>query len=293
MAVIKLYGRNPTDLTDTFDQMDFGEADDSSGTNSSVVDTEDLDTTTADVLSPGFTSYTYTSGNTAKYYAVRWKISSSGATSDWSDWVRGGLDRWDTLFMEEMDDSNEDVWTESDREKLKDAALEALYPELFRQVIDTSLSIVNSSTTQTYIYTVPQGIFDISEVGVGPTDTTSSESRDYDRIKNDYWRFERNKLHLETLSGFTNGATIRLVGAKKYSEVGEVPKRLDPLAMLHMRSGAYLQLADDFPRFKKWGRIQGGTKVSFENLRVHAREFERKFESEKNRLEENQLASLL
>jgi hypothetical protein len=56
---------------------------------------------------------------------------------------------------------------------------------------------------------------------------------------------------------------------------------------------AYLDLADDFPRFKEWAQLQEGSKVSFENLRVHAREFERKFEALVKKKKENPYATLM
>ncbi len=292
MAIVKLYSTNPKDGTSTFDKVKFYEADDSNGTNATAIATVDIDTSTVDVVNPGFTTYVHTSGSTSKYYASTWYNSSNSAESSYSTWIQGGQDRWDAMFKEEMDDANEEVWSSSDRQKFKDAALEALYPEFFRQVIDTSLTIVNNSTTQTYTYTVPHGIFKITEIGVGTVNKTASADRTFEIVKADYWKFERNLLHFTTLSGLSDGETIRIVGCKKYQEVGEVPKRLDPLAMLHMRMSAYLQLADDFPRFKTWARLQQGTKVSFENLRVHAREFERKFNDWKKILKDQPLAVL-
>lgn len=296
MSIVKLYSSNPTDGTTTFDQIRFYQANDSSGTGAAVVHTSDIDTTTVTPLNPGFTSYIYSSGDTTKYYASTFYNSTSTIETDKSDWVLGGQDRWDTMFMNELQDTTSAVWSATDREYFKKKALEALYPEFFRNVIDTSLTVVNdpSSNTATYIYTVPFGIFSLSEVGYGNLNTTSSTvTRDFKVLKRDYWKFEKNNLHLQSLSGMDNGDTIRLIAQKKYLEVGEVPEYLDPLAMEHMRMSAYIKLADDYPRFLTWAKLQQGTKVSFENVRVHAREFERRFTDMKKLLKDTAMPTLL
>jgi len=300
MAVLKLYANNPNDGTTTFDKIKWYEATDSSGTGATALqsggsDVEtDIDTTTAEPIHPGFTTYTYYSGNTAKYYASTWYNSSTTAETGYSDWVQGGLDRWDTKFMQEMEDGSGTVWDSDTREEFKTNTLEELWPDFYRNVIDTSLTIENESNSVTYEYTVPYGIFQISEVGVGTVNTTSSSSsRDFEKVKHDYWTFERNKLHFHNMSGLNDGETIRLIGQKKFLSVGEVPEHLDPMCMLDLKKQAYLYLADDFPRFKKWSRMQEGTKVSFENLRVHAREFERKFNDLLKKKKESPYAQLM
>jgi len=294
MSVITLYSKNPNDGTTNFDQVKFYEATDSSGTGATLLTTKDIDTTRTTIIDAGYTSHTYTGGDTDNYYASTFYNSTSTTETDYSDWVQGGQDRWDTKFMTEMDDSSSEVWSASLRDEFKQDALNALYPDFFREVIDTSLTIQNETNDQTYVYTVPFGIFGIQEVGVGDVDTTSStSSRDFAKVKNDYWTFEKNKLHFHSLSGLSHGETIRLIGSQKFLTVGEVPEYLDALALLHMKMDAYAKLADDFPRFKTWARLQKGTRVSFENLRVHAREFERKFKEMKAELKQNTYSALM
>ena len=294
MSIIKLFSRNPKDGTDLFDQIKFYEATDSSGTGATLVYTAAIDITTISQVDPGYTSYVYSSGDLTKYYASTFYDSSGAIETDYSDWVLGGQDRWDTKFGQEMDDSSSAVWSATLRLQFKKDALDALYPDFFREVIDETLEIQNSADDVTYEYTLPFGIFDVSEVGIGNVDTTSStSSRTFRQLKNDYWTFEKNKLHFQTLAGLSDGEIIRLIASKKFVNVGEVPEYLDSLALLHMKMDAYLNLADDFPRFQTWGRIQSGTKVSFENLRVHAREFERKFKEKKAELKQNSYSSLL
>lgn len=293
MSIIKLYAKNPKDGTDTFDKVRFYEASDSDGTGATLLQTVDVDTDNISVIDGGYTSYTYTAGDTDNYYASTFYDSTDDIETDYSDWVQGGQDRWDQKFSEELNDSDGDVWDSDLRDRFKTDALNALYPDFFREVIDTSLTIANETDNQQYIYTVPAGIFSISEVGVGETDTDATNTRDFSKVKHDYWTFEKNKLHFHSLSGLSHGDTIRLIAGKKYLSVGEVPDYLDPLAVLHMRMSAYIRLADDYPRFETWARMQKGTRVSFENLRVHAREFERKFKEMKAEMKENPYSSLM
>lgn len=292
MAIIKHYSDNPRDGVTTFDKVRFYRATDSSGTGAALVSTVAIDTSTTTPISPGFTVLIDTAGDLTRYYASAWYNSSSGAETDKSTWVLAGQDRWDTMFENEMQDTTSAVWTAVDRKSFKDKALTALFPDFFRQVINTSLTIVNSGEDVTYVYTVPFGIFSISEVGYGDINNTASIDRDFAIVKTEYWKFEKNQLRFDALPGWTNGDLIRLVASKKYLSVGEVPSYLDPLVMEHMRMSAYIKMADDYPRFLKWSQLQQGTRVSFENLRVHAREFERRFNDWKKVLKDNPMASL-
>lgn len=294
--ILKLFADNPEDstLATGYDQIEFGTASDSAGTAAAGISgIVSVDTTTRGLLTLGYTTKIITNGSATTYYSYRYKNSGTAAVTDWHDWVKGGQDRWDDLFMKDLNDTAEAVWTATDKEQIKMAALESLFPDFFMTVNDTSLTVVNSSTTQTYIYTVPYGIFSISEVAVGNINQTSLVDRTFTIVRPDYWKFENNQLRFDSLAGLTDGYPLRITGNKKYMSIGEVPFRLDQLVKLHMRMGAYLKLADDFPRFLKWGQLQQGTKVSFENLRVHAREYERKFDDLKKQLKDSPLSSVI
>lgn len=287
MAILKLYSTNPIDGTSSFDHVRFYEATDNTGTGATLIATTDIDTTTITPIFTGYTTYTHNTGALNKYYASSFYNSVSLAESNKSVWLLGGLDRWDTMFMNEMQDTSSTVWSATDREYFKKKALQALYPDFYRNVVDTSITAVNLSPNVTYSYAVPFGIFSISEVGYGNIDTTSLVSHNFKTIKREYWKFEANKLTFDPLPNFANGDTIRIVAQKKYLQVGEVPEYLDPLVMEHLRMSAYIKMADDFPRFLKWGQLQQGTKVSFENIRVQAREFERRFNDMKKDIKDN------
>jgi hypothetical protein len=270
MSVIKLYAPNPKDGIDTYNQVEFHEATDSAGTGDATLVTKSIDITDMGQVDPGYTLYTDVTGTLTKYYATKFKNSTSGITSELSTWVLGSKDRWNTMFENEMEDTTNTVWSTTTLNRFKDWALDALYPDLYRQVTDTSLTFDD----ETYTYTVPFGIFNISEVGVGDVENSTST---FVKVHPDNWAQEGATLHFFNLAGLTDAAVIRLIAHKKYLEVGQVPEAVDRIVMFHMKMNAYLYLAEDFPRFKSWAQIQEGTKVSFENLRVHAREFERKF----------------
>jgi len=282
MAIIKMSVPNPLDGTTSFDKVRFYEATDSSGTGATLLSTETIDTSYRNQIDPGYTSYTYTSGYTTRYYAAKYYNSVNNNTTDYTTWTLGGKDRWDTMFETSMDDSANAVWSQETLATFKKWALEALYPDLYRQIIDTSLTL-DYDSTPSYTYTLPYGVFHVSEVGVGDVQNLTSS---FKIVHSDNWTVENSTLHFKSLSGLPDQGTIRLIAHKKFLEVGEVPERYDHFVLYHMKMNAYLYLADDFPRFKEWARLQEGTKVSFENLRVHAREFERKFESGKAEVRE-------
>lgn len=279
MAVIKISVPNPLDGTTSYNQIRTYEATDSSGTGATLVATVSIDTTTQTAIDPGFTTITYTSGATTKYYAMSYYNSTSTLETGYSDWVLGGQDRWDEMFKKELDDEAGTVWSTETRARFKRHALEALHPGLFRKVIDTSL-VIDNDNNPTYTYPLPFGILDVSAVGIGDVNNATST---YQELRRDYWRVEDRTLHLFNIPATESGATIRLLATKKYLEVGEVPERYDEFVLYHLLMSAYTYLSHDFPRFKKWSKLQKGTGVSFENLRVQAREFERKFLDWKNR----------
>ncbi len=278
MSIIKLSVANPIDGTTTFDKVRFYEADDANGTSAAVVATEDIDLSARSQIDPGATSSIYKSGSTSKYYAATYFNSSSSSETDKTTYIIGSKDRWDTLFETRMDDSANAVWSQSLVAAFKKDALDALFPDLFQQVIDTSLTLDNDEAPS-FTYTLPHGIFNVSEVGIGDIDNATSK---WQELHADNWRIENSTLHILKLPTSESSAQIRLIASKKFLEVGDVPERYDAMVLYHLRMSANLDLADDFPRFKQWGRLQDGTKVSFENLRVHAREFERKFRDLKN-----------
>lgn len=289
--VTRLYAENPKNLTDDFSHVKFYDATDSSGSGKALLATVAIDTSNTNPIDSGFTSYLHNTGDNTKYVSASYYYND-GATSRetrTSEWVLQGQDRWDTMFKNEMQDSAEAVWDATDRQYFKERALEALFPDFFFEKIDTSLTVDNNSSSQTYQYTLPQGFFYIAEVGIGRPNSQSVQK--FVIVTPDNWKVEQNKLMFASLSGLTDDYDIRLVGSKKYMEVGEVPVRLDSLIMIHLRMSAYMQMSDDFPRFLKWSRMQKGTKVSFAEMKEWVKSLDRMFQAEKQRIKSSVMST--
>lgn len=287
--VVRLYADNPKTGTTDFSQVRFYSATNSSGASQTLIKAVNIDTANINPVDPGFTSYLHTTGDDTLYVASSWYNATTTVETRLSPWILQGQDRWDTMFMDELRDTAAAVWTASDRSYLKQKALEALFPDFFYEVIDTSLIVTNNATTQTHSLTIPFGIFYIAEVGIGKPNDQANQP--FKILMAENWRFEQNQLNILSLSGLVDGRQIRLIASKKFLEVGEVPRRLDPLVMLHLRMSAYTWLADDYPRFLKWGRLQKGTKITLEGLRALIADYERKFNQEKLRMKELWMAS--
>ena len=277
MAVIKCFAPNPTDGTATFDKVRFYEADDANGTNAALIATVSISTTEKDLEDRGFTSYLYTTGSTSKYYAASYYNSTSLTETSKGAYIKGGRDRLDDKFLKLMEDTAEAVFDSTSRDRFLEATLEALYPEIQKEVVDTSLAIVKTASADTLLYSIPEGFSIITRVGVGAVETES----DYAEATTGNWTIEGNKLHFYSIDGYTNADVIRLIGLKKYLAIGEVPERYDPLMLLKMEAEAYRWMAKSYPRFEKWAQLQPGTKVSFENLRVSATNLEGEFMRQK------------
>jgi len=277
MSVFKIYASNPKDGTSYFDKVRFYEADDDIGTNEALIGESDIDLTTVDLEDFGFTFLLYSGGDSDKYYATSYFNSDTLVETDKTGWIKGDRNRLGFKFLELMGDTENEVFESEVVSQFSEYALEAMYPELQREFIDTSLAIEKGATTETLEYNVPVGISNIMEVGVGDVNDRSN----FKVLRPFFWKLEGGKLHFLSLSGLDDGETLRLVCLRKYNDIGEVPERYDHLLLYHMQMSAYDWMASRYPRFERFSQLQQGSRVSFENLRVTAREFERKFEDGK------------
>ena len=275
MAVLVLYAPNPNDGTTTFDKVRFYEATDSSGSGSTLIATVSIDTSARDVEDPGYTRYTHGTGDTAKYYAPTYFNSTSSLETEKGPWTKGDRDRLYIKFQNLIGDTTNAVFDDNSVKQFRDNVVEAIFPEIQGQVIDTSLSIDKDAGagTEVLVYDLPVGFTLITEVGIGDVD----DNADFLRAKNHNWSIDGYKLHFENINEYADGDLIRLVGLKKYNRVGEIPERYDPVLLLNMQADAYDWLATRYPRFEAYSQLQDATKVSFENLRVTARELRNNF----------------
>jgi len=280
MPVLVLYAPNPKDGTASFDKVRFYEATDSGGTGQTLLSTVSVNLATRDMEDPGFTSYTHGSGSTAKYYASSYYNSTSASESSLGTYTKGGRDRLHSKFLTIVGDTGESYFDEDTVTQFEEDAIEAMFPELQREAVDVSLSISKSTTSEDQTYTIPPGFTSIHEVAVGDVDWTPTSDA-FKLVKPSNWSLDSRTLHLYSLDGLQDTEVIRLIGLKKYDFIGEVPEKYDPLLLLHMQMSMYDWMASRFPRFEDFAQLRAGSGVDFDNLRVTAREFERRFKEEK------------
>lgn len=280
MAFLTLYAPNPKDGVTTFDKVRFYEATDSTGTGSTLIATVDVDVSTRDVEDYGSTKYTHSTGDTAKYYGATYFNSTSSDETEITDWSLGSKNRLIVKFDNLMGDATNDVFDALAVEQFSENSLEAIFPELQRHVSDNSLVL----DVEQLVYTIPVDYTVIFSVGTGDI----NDEEDYSEMQTSNYKIEGDKLRFKTTLGLNDTDAITIVGLKKYVDIGEVPERYDALMLLNMQADAYDWLASRYPRFEAFSQLQDASKVSFENLRVTAREFRNMFTLKLARLSKEQ-----
>ena len=131
--------RNPQDLTTTYNQIEIQRGTLADGSNMADISTNTvIDTTYANDLSTGFTSYTDASGDTASYYRFRFKASASGAVSSYSDIFQAGTTVMHTRFRRRMRDTNSAnyFFTNADIDTMLLNSIKKLFPHTYNETID-------------------------------------------------------------------------------------------------------------------------------------------------------------
>lgn len=274
MAVLKLFATNPTDGIASFDKIKFYEATDAIGTGSTLITTIAIDLATADINDAGYTVHTYPTADLAKYYAATYYNSVSFVETNKGAYILGARDRVYDKFQKLTGDTTNAVFENNAVVQFREDGIEALFPELQRQVIDETLEITKSSSADTLVYTIPFGLVP-TQVWVGDANDDS------DFVQARGWSIEGNKLRFDSIDDFTDEDTIRLIALKKFTNVGEVPEKFDSLLLIHMQGSAYRWMASRYPRYEAYSQLQKGTKVSFENLDGIANKFFTEFDARK------------
>ena len=274
MSVLPLFAPNPEDGTETFNKVKFFEATDAEGAGATLLATVDIDLTTADVADAGFTKFIHETGDLNKFYSAAYFNSVSSLQSDYGSWMQGGRSRLYRKFQSLMGDTTNSVFPHEANIQFEEDAIEALYPEVQRQEVDTSLTIDEDNL----IYTLPRGFSEVTQVGVGDAD---DPDENFKTVKTGNWEIQEDKLRFMRIRDFNDGDTIRLVAMKKLSKIGEVPEMYDPILLLHMQGSSYRWMSARYPRFEAFSQLQTGSRVSFENLRVTADQFFNEFEKKK------------
>ena len=164
---VKLDLRNPDDLTSTYNQIEIQRA-----TSNTVAGMADIKTdlaissTYASDLSTGYTSYTDDTGTEGThYYRFRYKISSSGATSSYSDIFPAGGSVFHTRFRRRMRDTNSNSYffTDDDIETFGTEVVEELYPMTYTETYLDSMITPDGSTE---IFTFATGVTRVTDIEI-------------------------------------------------------------------------------------------------------------------------------
>lgn len=259
MAVI-LKIRNPIDLTTTYDQVDIERATSNSAAAMSNIATTNIDTTTASDLSSGYTSYTDSSGTVgAHYYRFRYKISSSGTYSSYSDIFLAGGSVLQSRFRRIMRDTNSNSYffTADDLDFFEQQAVSRLWPITWIETYSDT-AFVPDNTTE--IFNFPVGVTRLNSI-----DVLDSSGEYVGRKLN--WKVRGKTLLFDNAP--SSDLTLRAWVEKMFTDIAEVPEIWDTHILNLMKLQAYESFEADRARYYKYNSVakpEGGSLTSFNNI---------------------------
>ncbi len=258
MAVI-LDIRNPNDLEETYDQIEIERDTVSTGASMANIATVNIDETTANDLSTGFTEYLDANGTVdTHYYRYRYKNSSSLAVSSYSDIYLAGTTVVHTKFRNRMRDTNSSNYYFSNSEitDFLQNAINKLYPWTYNEVIDETLTTLASTEK----YTIPLGIFRVNEVElVDSSGIVVSKPSGYKK--------RARQLIFDNTP--PTGYTIRLYADKQFQSLGEVPGMFDDLIIDLMQLEAMQTFEMDRSKYYRYTTVtnpEGGNLPSLSRV---------------------------
>jgi hypothetical protein len=233
--------RNPDDLTSTYDQIEIQRGTLASGSDMATIATQNIDTSKATDLTMGFTSHIDTGGSSTSYYRYRYKNSSSGVVSPWSDIYLAETSVMHTRFRRRMRDTNSAnyYFENTDIDTYLANAINKLYPSAYNEVIDESLTTL----ADTEKYTFPLGVFRVNDI-----EFLNSDGTVYSHPTN----FKRRARQILFDSTPDTGYTIRLYADKQFLKLAEVPSLYDDLLMDLMQLEALRDIEMDRSKFYKY-----------------------------------------
>lgn len=271
MAII-VEGRNPDDGISTYDQMEFHRSD-TSGGSFTLQTTVSIDLTTRTDLSPGYSQYIDATGSTSKYYKIRWKNSSSLATSSLSDEFQGGTTVLDTRFRRMMRDTNSAnyYFSNDDIANFRKDAIFSLWPATWQEAIDTSLT----SSSSTEIYTLPSSVTRLNKVQLIDTNgNVVAQPTDYELVS--------KNIIFSTAP--TDGYTMRLFVEKMFIKSAEVPETFDSYLLDFMMLQSYREMEADRMSFYKYNTVIKSDGGNVPSLRAVIERLENSVEKRLNAL---------
>lgn len=217
-----------------------------------------IDTTTANDLSTGFTSYVDASGDTASYYRFRYKNSVSAAVSSYSDIFQAGTTVMHARFRRRMRDANSAnyFFTNADIDTMLANSIKKLFPHTYNEFIDESLS-TNGTTMK---FSFPVGVNRVNDIEfLNSSGEVVSLSRN--------WKLRARQIIFDDAP--SSGYTLRLYCDKMFKKLAEVPDLFDDLILSLMSLEAYETMEADRSRYYRYQSVanpEGGNLPSIKGV---------------------------
>lgn len=252
--------RNPLDLVSTYDQVEIERNTSNSASGMANITTANISSTYASDLSTGFTSYTDGDGVVGThYYRFRFKNSTSGAVSSYSDIFPAGGSVFHTRFRRRMRDTNTNnyFFTDDDIEIFLTETVEELYPITW---IETYLDSMITPDSATEAFAFGTGVTRINDL-----ELINSSGDNQGSIKG--WKLRGRYVIFDTAP--RTGDTIRCWVEKKFTKAAEIPEEWDGYILHKLMLKGYETLEADRSRYYKYTSVakpEGGNLPSLDKV---------------------------
>lgn len=253
--------RNPQDLTGSYDQIEIQRNTINSASGMADIKTDlAISLTFASDLSTGYTSYTDPTGVVGThYYRFRYKNSTSGAVSSYSDIFAAASNVLHTRFRRMMRDTNSNnyFFTADDLDFFLEQAISKLWPITWFETYSTT-DFVPDGTTK--IFTFPVGVTRVNSI-----DNVDSQGVTLEQIVN--WKVRGRMLIFDQAPA--SGTIMRVWEEKMFIKLGEIPFIWDSHILNLMRLQAFETLEADRSKYYKYNSIakpEGGNLPSLDRI---------------------------
>lgn len=275
MAVV-LEIRNPQDLTSTYDQIEIQRAtSNSAGAMADIKTDLAIGTGTASDLSTGYSSYTDSNGTVGThYYRFRYKNSSSGIVSSYSDIFLSGGSVLQTRFRRMMRDTNSNnyFFSADDCDFFEIQAVQRLWPITWFEVYDDGSFVPDGNTE---IFNFPTGVTRISGV-----DFLDTNGNNLGRLVN--WNVRGRMLIFDTAPD--SGIVLRVWVEKMFIKLAEVPEIWDGHILNIMMLQAYQMMEANRSNYYKYASIVKGEGGNLPSLNAVITRLEAQIQRRENQL---------
>lgn len=258
LVVSGLIVHNPPDLTSTWDRIRVYASGETSGADYTLSTcSAEIVTTNTTVDSPGYTELTWgPAGNSidSTFWFKAAYYDSTGAEAESAQSSRTLLatkTRLEDQLALKLRDTTNAVWTETELRDYAERAVQALYPHLVMEAIDsTSLDTVKNQRE----YTLPTGWVKVNQIFIGDIGVDYTEISDYQIVGKRTLVFSSSPQEVDN---------ITLYGQRKYQHSWEVPLIHEEVMIFYGLYLAYQALESDRSKFKQYAEL-----VKDKDLRV-------------------------